>query len=79
MVFAGLAVVTLIVLGLVGWCVWRFCRKKRPKKEDKEPVKEDDEDALVANEEVKDEEVKEGLSRYELSVGTLLTSVIIFL
>ncbi len=75
MVFAILAVIVLIVVGLIGWCVYRFCRKKRPKKDDKEAGKpEDDEDALVANEEVKDEEeeaakaeeAKKGRIKYRL-------------
>ena len=57
MVFGILAVIILVVLGLIGWCAWRFCRKKRPKKDDKDKV-QDDENALVENEEVKEEEVR---------------------
>ncbi len=59
----GVAVVLILVLGLVGWCVFRFCRKKRPKKEDKEAAKQDDENALVENEEVKDDEVRHTVGR----------------
>lgn len=58
MVFGILALVVLAILGLVGWCAWRFCRKKRPKKDDKDLKKEDDENALVDNEEIKEEEVR---------------------
>jgi len=54
------AVAFLAILGVVGWCVWRFCRKKRPGKEakEKEAAKEEDEGALVEHEEVKDEEAR---------------------
>ena len=57
-IFGILALVVVGILGLVGWCAYRFCRKKRPKeKGEKEAAKEDDENALVENEEVKEEEV----------------------
>ena len=58
-VFAIMGVIALIILGLCGWCVYRFCRKKRPKKDDKDAAKEDDENALVENEEAKDDEADE--------------------
>ncbi len=49
--------VALGLLGLIGWCAWRFCKKKKPGKKDEEKAKlEDDENALVDNEEVKDDE-----------------------
>lgn len=49
-------VIVVVVLGLIGWCIWRFCKKKRPKgAEDKD--KQDDENALVDNEEANIEEV----------------------
>ncbi len=59
MVIGVLALLLLLVLVLVGWCIFRFCRKKRPaKKEDKEAAdKGEDENVLVDNEEIKDEEV----------------------
>ncbi len=57
-VIAGFFVIALLILGLVGWCVWRFCKKKRPGKDkEKEAAKDDDENALVEHEEVKDEDV----------------------
>ena len=56
-----MAVIVLAIVALVGWCAFRFCKKKRPdKKGDKEAAKEDDENALVENEEVKEEEVISG-------------------
>ena len=33
---AILAVVVLVVVALIGWCVWRFCKKKRPKGNEKD-------------------------------------------
>ena len=58
MVFAILAVIVLVILGLVGWCIYRFCKKKRPKKDGEKDPREDDENALVENEEVKEEDVR---------------------
>jgi len=46
-----------VVIGLFGWCIWRFCRKKRPKGAEKGAGKGDDENALVDNEEAQVEEV----------------------
>lgn len=69
MVFGILALVVLAILGLVGWCAWRFCRKKRPKKDDKDLKKEDDENALVDNEEIKEEETDE--KKEELNKGRI--------
>ncbi len=72
-------VLLLLLLGLVGWCAFRFMRKKR-KPKGGEVEKKDvrgDEDALVANEEEKDPDGKEegkksdqeylGKLQYELS------------
>ena len=53
---AILATVVLVILAIVGWCAWRFCKKKRPKGADK-GGKGDDENALVDNEEAQAEEV----------------------
>ena len=60
-VIAGFFAIVLLILVLVGWCVWRFCRKKRPgkDKEKAEAAKEEDENALVDNEEIKDEDVRQ--------------------
>lgn len=51
-----MAAITLVILGLVGWCVYRFCKKKRPKGIEKGEGAQDDEDGLVAHEEVKEDE-----------------------
>lgn len=57
-VFIVFLVVFLGIAALVGWCAWRFFRKRRkPKEEEKKATKKDDEDALVENEE---EEAKDG-------------------
>ena len=31
MVITLFAVIVLAIIGLCGWCVWRFLKKKRPK------------------------------------------------
>ena len=36
MILAILAAVVLVVVALIGWCVWRFCKKKRPKGNEKD-------------------------------------------
>jgi len=60
MVLAIIAVIALVVMGLIGWCIWRFCKKKRPKgAEDKKAAGEEDENALVDNEEANVEEIEE--------------------
>ena len=57
MVLAIVGVIAVVLLGLMGWCIWRFFKKKRPKgAEDKD--KQDDENALVDNEEANVEEVR---------------------
>jgi len=58
MVLSIIGVIVVVILGLIGWCIWRFCKKKRPKgAEDKD--KQDDENALVDNEEANVEELEE--------------------
>jgi len=57
MILVILIVIILVVIGLFGWCIWRFCRKKRPKGAEKGAGKGDDENALVDNEEAQVEEV----------------------
>ena len=48
--------IVLVVIGLIGWCAYRFLKKKKPKgAEDKKG--EDDENALVDNEEANIEDV----------------------
>jgi synaptotagmin-1 len=60
MVLAIIAVIALVVMGLIGWCIWRFCKKKRPKgAEDKKAAGEEDENALVDNEEALAEEIED--------------------
>ncbi|XP_040565792.1 synaptotagmin 1 [Lepeophtheirus salmonis] len=51
------AAIVLVILGICGWCIYRFCKKKRPKgASDK---KDDDENALVENEEAPVEDLEE--------------------
>jgi len=58
MVLSIAGVILVVVLALLGWCIWRFFKKKRPKgAEDKGA--QDDENALVDNEEANAEEVEE--------------------
>lgn len=67
-----MAIILLVcaVIGLCGWCLWRFFKKKRPKdgkkKKDGKTDGEDDEDFLVENEEevdIKEEIPKLGASK----------------
>ena len=53
---AILGVIVVVILGLIGWCIFRFFKKKKPKGAE-EKGKEDDENALVDNEEANAEEV----------------------
>lgn len=57
MVLTIVGVIVVVVLGLIGWCIWRFCKKKRPKGAEDGKDKQDDENALVDNEEANIEEV----------------------
>ena len=57
MVLVIVAVIAVVILGLIGWCIYRFFKKKRPKGKE-EKGKEDDENALVDNEEAQVEEVR---------------------
>merc|ERR1711963_1140540 len=58
MVLTIVGVIIVVVLALIGWCIWRFFKKKRPKgAEDKGA--QDDENALVDNEEANAEEVEQ--------------------
>jgi len=65
MILAKLATIVLVVLAIVSWCVWRFCKKKSPKGAEK-GSKGDDENAIVDNEEAQAEEVA-----YKQAVVTL--------
>merc|ERR1711992_114169 len=58
MVLSIFAVILVAILGLIGWCIFRFFKKKRPKGAE-EKDKQDDENALVDNEEANVEEVEE--------------------
>jgi synaptotagmin-1 len=56
-IFTIFAVIVLVVIGVIGWCVYRFCKKKRPKGAEDKKSKEDDENALVDNEEANIEDI----------------------
>jgi synaptotagmin-1 len=58
MIMAIITGVLIIVLILIGWCIWRFCKKKRPKGA-AEDGKDEDEKDLVNNEEEQAEEIEE--------------------
>lgn len=58
MILAILGVIIVVILGLIGWCIFRFFKKKKPKGAE-EKGKEDDENALVDNEEANAEEIEE--------------------
>jgi len=58
MVLSIIGVIILVIIGLIGWCIWRFFKKKRPKGAEAGD-KQDDENALVDNEEANVEEVEE--------------------
>ena len=60
---AILGVIVVVILGLIGWCIFRFFKKKKPKGAE-EKGKEDDENALVDNEEANAEEVSSFLRLY---------------
>jgi len=58
MILAILGVIVVVILGLIGWCIFRFFKKKRPKGAEDGKDKQDDENALVDNEEANAEEVE---------------------
>merc|ERR1711988_1110639 len=58
MILTIFAVILVAILGLIGWCIFRFFKKKRPKGAE-EKDKQDDKNALVDNEEANVEEVEE--------------------
>ena len=58
MILTIFAVILVAILGLIGWCIFRFFKKKRPKGAE-EKDKQDDENALVDNEEANVEEVSQ--------------------
>merc|ERR1711874_179386 len=53
-----ITLILVLVLVLIGWCIWRFCKKKRPKGA-AEDGKDEDEKDLVNNEEEQAEEIEE--------------------
>merc|ERR1739838_996841 len=53
---AIIAGIVLVLIGVGIWCIWRFCKKKRPKGQAEQ---EDDEKDLVNNEEEVAEEIEE--------------------
>ena len=90
-VFGTFIVVLLVVVGLIGWCVFRFLRKKRPgdhKKGGKGEKGAGDEEGLVDNEEedLKEEEAAKPNSeylgklqyelRYDFNTQTLVVKVV---
>ena len=56
MILAIIAGIVLVLIGVGIWCIWRFCKKKRPKGQAEQ---EDDEKDLVNNEEEVAEEIEE--------------------
>merc|ERR1711988_1051418 len=58
MILTIFAVILVAILGLIGWCIFRFFKKERPKGAE-EKDKQDDENALVDNEAANVEEVEE--------------------
>jgi len=56
-IFTIFAVIVVAVIGLIGWCAWRFLKKKKPKGAEDKKAGEDDENALVDNEEANIEDV----------------------
>merc|ERR1712113_1150332 len=57
-IFTIFAVIVLVVIGVIGWCIYRFMKKKKPKgAEDKKG--EEDDNALVDNEEANIEDIEE--------------------
>eukprot|EP00092_Neocalanus_flemingeri_P010844 GFUD01011676.1.p1 GENE.GFUD01011676.1~~GFUD01011676.1.p1 ORF type:complete len:469 (+),score=163.79 GFUD01011676.1:251-1657(+) len=56
MILAIIAGIVLVLIGVGIWCIWRFCKKKRPKGA---AECEDDEKDLVNNEEEVAEEIEE--------------------
>ena len=72
MVLAILGVIVLVIIGLIGWCIYRFFKKKRPKgAEDKD--KQDDENALVDNEEANVEEVRANSRQMDRKITQVLS------
>ena len=70
MVLVIVAVIVLVILGLIGWCIWRFFKKKRPKGAEKDK-QDDDENALVDNEEANAEEVSTTAAFYPFFIQFL--------
>ena len=56
MVLTIVGVIIVLVLAGLGWCIWRFFKKKRPKGAEGKDG-QDDENALVENEDANVEEV----------------------
>ena len=63
-IFTIFAVIVLVVIGLIGWCAWRFLKKKKPKGAEDKTAGEDDENALVDNEEANIEDVSGKLLKH---------------
>ena len=68
MILAILGVIVVVILGLIGWCIFRFFKKKKPKGAE-EKGKEDDENALVDNEEANAEEVSPFKIIFSVKIG----------
>merc|ERR1712045_786917 len=58
MILSIITGILVLILVLIGWCIWRFCKKKRPKGA-AEDGKDEDEKDLVNNEEEQAEEIEE--------------------
>ena len=72
MILAILGVIVVVILGLIGWCIFRFFKKKKPKGAE-EKGKEDDENALVDNEEANAEEVSPFKIIFSIKIGQKLS------
>ena len=67
--------IVLVVIGLIGWCVYRFCKKKRPKGAEDKTAKQDDENALVDNEEAN---IEDASSFFVICLSVMLLFLICF-
>ena len=62
MVLTAISITLAVVVGLLGFCVWRFCRKKRKPEENKKDL--DEEGLMDLEEEADVNDVDPALVRY---------------
>lgn len=78
MVLSIVGVIVVVIIGLIGWCIYRFFKKKRPKGAEGND-KQDDENALVDNEEANVEEVSKALQIFALlQAFSIYTNYVVF-